>query len=44
MLYQMNSRLLTKSGKSVYEIQSIRGKQKKFKSKVQDQQCKNPKC
>ena len=42
LLYQINSRKLTKSGRSVSEIQAVRGKQKKFKSKVQNQQCEHP--
>ena len=42
--YQMNSRFYTASKKSVAEIQALRGKEARKKYKVQQQQCRNPKC
>ncbi len=42
--YQMNSRLYTASKKSVAEIQALRGKDARKNYKVQQQQCRNPKC
>ena len=43
ILYQMNSRKYT-GGKSVAEIQAMRGKESLSNYKVQPQQCLNPKC
>ena len=40
----MNSRLYTASKKSVAEIEALRGKNVMKKHKVQQQQCRNPKC
>ena len=43
--YQMNSRRHTESGKSVLEIQNLRGgKDKMTKYKVSKQKCRNPHC